>query len=184
MPRLHKRRIFSAIFFSLHVIVVNLVSVSIPGLWMVYLWKRRPQFTPVDVIETDVIRQITRPACYVSMRSWFTTIRFLCRYRKSDCERKSSSGRSYDKNQQILIRVNEGATRNNAYYCPQSSYYWKRYFVKAIRCSYGETQQSLTQCIFTDAEIYLPRKKSSFYRPDTFLQWGGWQYWRSFSTVT
>ncbi len=184
MPRHHKRRIFSAIFFYPYVIVVNLLSVSVPGVWMVISWKRRPQFTPVDVIETDVIPQITRPECYVSMRSWFMTIKVLRRYRKSDCERKNSSGRSLCKNQQILIRVNEGATRNNAVYCPQSSYYWKRYFVKAIRSFYGETQQSLTQGIFTDAEILSPRKKSSFYRPDAFLQWGGMGYWRSFSTVT
>lgn len=35
MPRLHKRRIFSVIFFTLYVIVVNLLSESVPGVWMV-----------------------------------------------------------------------------------------------------------------------------------------------------
>lgn len=52
------------------------------------------------------------------MRSWFTTIKVLCRYRKSDCERKIHLEDQYDKNQQILIRVNEGATRNNAVLLP------------------------------------------------------------------
>ena len=58
-----------------------------------------------------------------------------------------------DKNQQILIRVNEGATRNNAVLLPAEQLLLEALFRKGDKRSYGETQQSLTQGIFTDAEI-------------------------------
>ena len=55
------------------------------------------------------------------------------------------------------------------YYCPQSALFRKG----EIRSFLRETQQSLTQGIFTDAEFYLPRKSLRFTGLIRFLQWGG-----------
>lgn len=81
--------------------------------WL-YLWKRRPQFTPVDVIETDVIPPDYTPGMLrldaklvYDDKGFCTDIVNLIVKGKIHLEDQS------DKNQQILIRVNEGATRNN-----------------------------------------------------------------------
>ncbi len=58
-----------------------------------------------------------------------------------------------DKNQQTLIRVNEGVTRNNAVLLPAEQLLLEALFRKGDKVVLMETQQSLTQGIFTDAEI-------------------------------
>ncbi len=87
------------------------------------------------------------------MRNWFTTIKVLRRYRKSDCERKIHLEDHYDKNQQILIRVNEGATRNNAVLLPAEQLLLEALFRKGDKVVLtGDATESYARH-FTDAEI-------------------------------
>ncbi len=89
-----------------------------------------------------------------------------------------------DKNQQILIRVNEGATRNNAV-LPQSSYYWKRYFVKAIRSFLrGDATESYAGHFYGCRNFICRVKSLRFTGLILFCNGVDWQYWRSFFTVT
>lgn len=79
-----------------------------------------------------------------------------------------------DKNQQILIRVNEGATRNNAVLLPAEQLLLEALFRKGDKVVLtGRRNRVLRRAFLRMQKFYLPRKKSSFYRSDTFLQWGG-----------
>lgn len=83
----------------------------------------------------------------------------------------------YDKNQQILIRVNEGATRNNAVLLPAEQLLLEALFRKGDKVVLtGRRNRVLRRAFLRMQKFYLPRKKSSFYRPDAFLQWGEWRY--------
>lgn len=87
-------------------------------------------------------------------------------------------------NQQTLIHVNEGATRNNAVLLPAEQLLLEALFRKGDKVVLtGRRNSVLRRAFLRMQKFYLPRKKSSFYRPDAFLQWGEWRYWRSFSTV-
>ena len=85
----------------------------------------------------------------------------------------------------ILIRVNAGATRNNAVLLPAEQLLLEALFRKGDKVVLtGRRNRVLRRAFLRMQKFYLPRKKSSFYRPDTFLQWAEWRYWRSFSMVT
>ncbi|ANK07147.1 yciQ [Escherichia coli O25b:H4] len=109
-------------------------------------------------------RQITRPACYVSMRSWFMTIKVFC----ADIVNLIVKGKihleaHYDKNQQILIRVNEGATRNNAVLLPAEQLLLEALFRKGDKVVLtGRRNRVLRKAFLRMQKFYLPRKKSSF----------------------
>ncbi len=92
----------------------------------------------------------------------------------------------YDKNQQILIRVNEGATRNNAVLLPAEQLLLEALFRKGDKVVLtGETQQSLTQGIFYGCRNFICRVKSlRFTGLIRFCNGAEWRYWRSFSMVT
>lgn len=82
--------------------------------WL-YLWKRRPQFTPVDVIETDVIPPDYTPGMLrLDAKLVYDDKGFCADIVNLIVKGKIHLEDQYDKNQQILICVNEGATRNNA----------------------------------------------------------------------
>lgn len=86
--------------------------------WL-YLWKRRPQFTPVDVIETDVIPPDYTPGMLrLDAKLVYDDKGFCADIVNLIVKGKIHLEDQYDKNQQILIRVNEGATRNNAVLLP------------------------------------------------------------------
>ncbi len=142
--------------------------------WL-YLWKRRPQFTPVDVIETDVIPPDYTPGMLRLDAKLVYDDKGFC----ADIVNLIVKGKIHledqsDKNQQILIRVNEGATRNNAVLLPAEQLLLEALFRKGDKVVLmGRRNRVLRRAFLRMQKFYLPRKKSSFYRSDTFLQWGG-----------
>ncbi|HBB8492661.1 TPA: DUF2207 domain-containing protein, partial [Escherichia coli] len=76
--------------------------------WL-YLWKRRPQFTPVDVIETDVIPPDYTPGMLrLDAKLVYDDKGFCADIVNLIVKGKIHLEDQYDKNQQILICVNEG----------------------------------------------------------------------------
>ncbi|HFX7287978.1 TPA: DUF2207 domain-containing protein, partial [Escherichia coli] len=142
--------------------------------WL-YLWKRRPQFTPVDVIETDVIPPDYTPGMLrLDAKLVYDDKGFCADIVNLIVKGKIHLEDHYDKNQQILIRVNEGATRNNAVILPAEQLLLEALFRKGDKVVLtGRRNRVLRKAFLRMQKFYLPRKKSSFYRPDAFLQWGG-----------
>ncbi|MDP4447316.1 DUF2207 domain-containing protein, partial [Escherichia coli] len=142
--------------------------------WL-YLWKRRPQFTPVDVIETDVIPPDYTPGMLrLDAKLVYDDKGFCADIVNLIVKGKIHLEDQYDKNQQILIRVNEGATRNNAVLLPAEQLLLEALFRKGDKVVLtGRRNRVLRKAFLRMQKFYLPRKKSSFYRPDAFLQWGG-----------
>lgn len=142
--------------------------------WL-YLWKRRPQFTPVDVIETDVIPPDYTPGMLrLDAKLVYDDKGFCADIVNLIVKGKIHLKDQYDKNQQILIRVNEGAIRNNAVLLPAEKLLLEALFRKGDKVVLtGRRNRVLRKAFLRMQKFYLPRKKSSFYRPDAFLQWGG-----------
>lgn len=91
----------------------------------------------------------------------------------------------YDKNQQILIRVNEGATRNNAVLLPAEQLLLEALFRKGDKVVLtGRRNSVLRKAFLRMQKFYLPRKSLRFTDLMRFCNGAEWQYWRSFSTVT
>lgn len=69
----------------------------------------------------------------------------------------------YDKNQQILIRVNEGATRNNAVLLPAEKLLLEALFRKGDKVVLtGRRNRVLRSAFLRMQKFYLPRKSLRF----------------------
>lgn len=91
----------------------------------------------------------------------------------------------YDKNQQILIRVNEGATRNNAVLLPAEQLLLEALFRKGDKVVLTGRRNSVLRKAFYGCRNFICRVKSlRFTDLMRFCNGAEWQYWRSFSTVT
>lgn len=154
MPGSANDEYFQPSSFTLHVIVVNLVSVSVLVCGWLYLWKRRPQFTPVDVIETDVIPPDYTPGMLrLDAKLVYDDKGFCADIVNLIVKGKIHLEDQYDKNQQILIRVNEGATRNNEVLLPAEQLLLEALFRKCDKVVLtGDATESYAGH-FTDAEI-------------------------------
>lgn len=138
------------------------MSVLVCG-WL-YLWKRRPQFTPVDVIETDVIPPDYTPGMLRLDAKLVYDDKGFC----ADIVNLIVKGKIHledqsDKNQQILIRVNEGATRNNAVLLPAEQLLLEALFRKGDKVVLtGRRNRVLRRAFLRMQKFYLPRKSLRF----------------------
>lgn len=152
------------------------MSILVCG-WL-YLWKRRPQFTPVDVIETDVIPPDYTPGMLrLDAKLVYDDKGFCADIVNLIVKGKIHLEDQYDKNQQILIRVNEGATRNNEVLL-------EALFRKGDKVVLTGRRNRVLRRAFYGCRNFICRVKSLRFTGLILFAMGEWQYWRSFFTVT